>query len=103
MASNIECLKAANEILGDRWTPQLLRAIHNGHSLRFCQIQDTVGGINPRTLSTRLNMLEANGIISSIADTTPCYNCYQLTKKGQELIPILTGMGKWSKKYRQST
>jgi len=57
----IGCVKAATEILGDKWTPQLLRFFLNNEVVRFCQLQDLVGGINPRTLSARLSSLEEQG------------------------------------------
>ena len=50
----IGCVRAATDILGDKWTPQLLRFFANEESVRFCQLQDLVGGINPRTLSVSL-------------------------------------------------
>lgn len=95
----IGCVKAATEILGDKWTPQLLRFFVNEESVRFCQIQDLVEGINPRTLSARLDNLEHEGIIEKVflAEKNRCE--YRLTKKGQELTPILRDMEAWSHRY----
>lgn len=103
MKQNIGCIKAANEILGDKWTPQLLRAISNNDRIRFCQLQDAVGGINPRTLSNRLNNLEEKGVIISRPDAQSSYNSFSLTEKGNGLIPILLDMEKWSKKYHKNS
>lgn len=95
----IGCVKAATRILGDKWTPQLLRFFVNEESVRFCQIQDLVEGINPRTLSARLDNLEKEGIIEKVTepDKTRCE--YRLTKKGKELTPILHDMQVWSDQY----
>lgn len=94
----IGCVTAATNILGDKWTPQLLRYFVNEESVRFCQLQDLVGGINPRTLSARLNTLEEDGVIERLSTTnTRCE--YKLTKKGRDLMPILVDMQKWSDKY----
>lgn len=95
----IGCVKAATEILGDKWTPQLLRFFINEEVVRFCQLQDLVGGINPRTLSARLLSLEEKGIIEKIShdDSSRCE--YALTPKGSALIPILQDMEAWSAKY----
>ncbi len=92
----IGCVKAATRILGDKWTPQLLRFFINEESVRFCQIQDLVEGINPRTLSARLNDLETEGIIEKTfpKDSARCE--YRLTQKGKELAPILRDMHNWS-------
>ncbi len=95
----IDCVKAATKILGDKWTPQLLRFFVNEDAVRFCQIQDLVEGINPRTLSARLDSLEKEGIIEKIfpAEKSRCE--YRLTQKGKELTPILRDMQAWSDRY----
>lgn len=95
----IGCVKAATRILGDKWTPQLLRFFVNEEKVRFCQIQDLVEGINPRTLSARLDALEKEGIIKKITAPEKSRCEYKLTQKGLELTPILRDMEHWSKKH----
>ena len=99
----IGCVKAATKILGDKWTPQLLRFFINEDSVRFCQIQDLVEGINPRTLSARLDHLEAEGIITKNATTSDSRCEYRLTTKGRDLMPILKDMQAWSDQYAPAT
>ena len=89
---SIGCVKAATAILGDKWTPQILRFFVNEETVRFCQVQDLVEGINPRTLSARLDTLEQNGIIIKQPTTSENRCEYSLTEKGQALIPILRDM-----------
>jgi len=96
---SIGCVKAATRILGDKWTPQLLRFFINEESVRFCQIQDLVEGINPRTLSARLDGLENEGIIEKVTAPEKSRCEYRLTKKGKELTPILRDMQAWSEQY----
>jgi DNA-binding HxlR family transcriptional regulator len=95
----IGCVDSATEILGNKWTPLLLRFFLNERAVRFCQLQESVGGINPRTLCARLEQLENEGIIvkESIGDTSRC--TYRLTKKGEDLMPILQSMQAWSSQY----
>lgn len=97
--ATIGCVKAATEILGDKWTPQLLRFFINNEVVRFCQLQDMVGGINPRTLSARLANLEDQDVIMRLpqGQTSRCE--YTLTNKGKDLLPILRSMQAWSEKY----
>lgn len=99
----IGCVKAATKIIGDKWTPQLLRFFVNEESVRFCQIQDLVEGINPRTLSARLDYLEQEGIITKSATTSESRCEYRLTPKGYELMPILKDMQAWSDRYAPTT
>ncbi len=86
-------------ILGAKWTPQLLYAMHGGTS-RFCEMQKEVGGINPRTLSARLDELERCGIVEKTvyAEMPPRIE-YALTQKGQDLVPILERMAEWGVKH----
>lgn len=96
---SIGCVKAATNVLGDKWTPQLLRFFVNEKSVRFCQIQDLVDGINPRTLSARLDRLEEQGIIEKVYPTDKTRCEYRLTEKGAALKPILHTMDVWSTTY----
>jgi len=98
-ATQVGCIDTATEVLGDKWTPQLLRFFLNEETVRFCQIQDMVGGINPRTLSARLTQLEDQGIVQRL-ETTSSSRCeYRLTQKGQDLLPVLKSMQAWNQKY----
>lgn len=95
----IGCVDAATEILGDKWTPQLLRYFVNEKAVRFCQLQDLTDGINPRTLSARLAHLEQQGIIVKNATTSSSRCEYSMTDKGYDLLPVLKDMQAWSDKY----
>lgn len=98
-AETIGCVKEATRILGDKWTPQLLRFFVNEESVRFCQIQDLVEGINPRTLSARLDSLESSGVIEKVFPTEKSRCEYRLTEKGKALTPILRDMELWGRVY----
>jgi DNA-binding HxlR family transcriptional regulator len=96
---SVGCVKAATEVIGDKWTPQLLRFFINEQSVRFCQLQDLADGINPRTLSARLDRLEELGIIEKTVTTSVARCEYSLTNKGHDLMPIIVDMEAWSSKY----
>lgn len=97
--TSVGCVDEATEILGDKWTPQLLRYFLNERTVRFCQLQELTEGINPRTLSARLAHLEAKGII--MKNATNSSRCeYSLTDKGYDLLPVLRNMQAWSEKYK---
>lgn len=99
MDQSIGCVKAATDILGDKWTPQLLRFFANEKVVRFCQLQDLVGGINPRTLSARLQSLEEKGIITRTPTSSESRCEYQLTPLGETLLPIIRDMEQWGQAY----
>lgn len=98
-SETIGCVDSATSILGNKWTPQLLRYFLNEESVRFCQIQDLVGGINPRTLCARLEQLEDAGVISKQQSEDSSRCVYSLTEKGKDLLPVLQSMQAWSSKY----
>ncbi|HVV25519.1 MAG TPA: helix-turn-helix domain-containing protein [Candidatus Saccharimonadales bacterium] len=97
--SRVGCIAAAMEIIGNKWTALILRDLFAGPK-RFCELEKSVGHINPRTLSQRLDDLEAHGIITkqSFAEVPPRTE-YSLTKKGHDLLPILKQMAAWGTKY----
>src|SRR5690349_17792871 len=79
------CIEAAMDIIGNKWTALILRDLAAGEC-RFCSLEKTVSKINPRTLSKRLDELEAHGIIhkQSFAEVPPRVE-YSLTPKGEDL------------------
>lgn len=93
------CVAAAASIIGAKWTPQILYALfYDVH--RFCELQKEVGGINPRTLSARLDELEAAGIVQKECyPEMPLRVDYSLTTKGKDLVPILERMVEWGEKH----
>jgi DNA-binding HxlR family transcriptional regulator len=95
----VGCIAAAMEIVGNKWTALILRDLFSGPK-RFCELEKSVGNINPRTLSQRLDDLEDHGIISrrSFAEVPPRTE-YTLTSKGSDLAPILKQMAAWGTKY----
>jgi|SRR5581483_2486542 DNA-binding HxlR family transcriptional regulator len=95
----VGCIAAAMEIIGNKWTALILRDLASG-SKRFCLLEKSVGSINPRTLSKRLDDLETQGIITkeSFAEVPPRIE-YTLTQKGYDLIPILQQMAAWGDRY----
>jgi DNA-binding HxlR family transcriptional regulator len=95
----VGCIASAMEIIGNKWTALILRDLFTGPK-RFCELEKSVGTINPRTLSQRLDDLESHGIITkqSFAEVPPRTE-YTLTQKGEDILPILKQMAAWGTKY----
>ena len=67
---------------------------------RFNQFIESIEGVNPKTLSTRLKEMEKNGLISKkIYHETPIRIEYNLTEKGRDFKSILDQMVIFSAKY----
>jgi DNA-binding HxlR family transcriptional regulator len=93
------CIASAMQIIGNKWTALILRDLASGPK-RFGELEKSVSGVNPRTLSQRLDDLEAHGIVTktSYAEMPPRIE-YALTSKGHDLIPVLRQMADWGDKY----
>jgi DNA-binding HxlR family transcriptional regulator len=93
------CIASAMQVICNKWTALIIRDLYEGPK-RFGELEKSVGGINPRTLSQRLDDLEEYGIVTreSFAEVPPRTE-YSLTKKGQDLIPVLEAMATWGTKH----
>jgi DNA-binding HxlR family transcriptional regulator len=72
---------------------RVLWALRDGHAQTFRLLQDSVGGITPNTLNTRLKELREAGVIGHGGEG------YSLTLSGQDLLKRLSDLqafaGKW--------
>ena len=83
---------ACAEIVGAKWTAILVHDLSEG-ARRFSELEHSCDGISPRTLSERLRALEHEGIVvrRSYPESPPRVE-YELTEKGQALLPIIDAM-----------
>src|SRR5256885_13766671 len=83
---------ATAEVVCAKWTLLLVRDLAEGRS-RFCELERSLEGISPRTLSLRLRALEEEGIVERRTyPEVPPRGEYQLTPKGDALLPIIDAM-----------
>jgi len=80
------------DIVCGKWTLLVIRDLAEGRS-RFCELERSLEGISPRTLSLRLRALEEEGIVerTTYPEVPPRVE-YVLTERGRALIPIVDGM-----------
>ena len=83
---------ATAEVVCAKWTLLLVRDLAEGRS-RFCELERSLEGISPRTLSLRLRALEEEGTVErrTYPEVPPRVE-YQLTEKGEALLPIIESM-----------
>ena len=97
---NHSCSVAAcAEIIGAKWTALLVHDLSEG-SRRFSELEHSCPGISPRTLSERLRVLEAEGIVErhSYPESPPRVE-YTLTDKGRGLLPIIHAMSQFGHEF----
>ena len=86
----------AARIIGQKWTLQIVYYLLDGKSVRFCELQDELGGVNPSTLSSRLKMLEEEGLVQRTQiSTIPLHVEYMLTEKGRALESVIRTIIQW--------
>jgi DNA-binding HxlR family transcriptional regulator len=97
---NSECpvCRTADIVCG-KWTLLVIRDLADGRS-RFCELERSLAGISPRTLSLRLRALEEAGIIArqTFPEVPPRVE-YALTEKGRALAPIIESMRAYGREW----
>src|ERR1700747_872259 len=87
-------------VIGSSWTCLILRDLLQHGARRFQDLQDSLDGIAPTTLSERLKTLEQNGVLERrFYSMSPPRAEYVLTAKGRDLGPIVSAMRDWGRKY----
>jgi DNA-binding HxlR family transcriptional regulator len=83
------------EIVCSKWTMLVIRDLSEGRS-RFCELERSLEGISPRTLSLRLRVLEEEGIVArkTYPEVPPRVE-YALTEKGRALAPLIEDMRRY--------
>jgi DNA-binding HxlR family transcriptional regulator len=88
---------AVSQLLGlleARYAMRVLWALRDGHAQTFRLLQDSVGGITPNTLNTRIKELREAGLLGHGSDG------YCVTPAGVDLLKRLSDLpafaAKWS-------
>ncbi len=98
----IDCPVAGTlNVIGERWTILILRDLFLHGPRRFQDFVESFAGIAPNTLSNRLKMLEAEGVVRrEIYSDHPPRLEYRLTEKGKDLGPVLKALKHWGTLYK---
>lgn len=96
--ANCPVCRTADIICG-KWTLLVIRDLAEG-DCRFCELERSLEGISPRTLSLRLRNLEDEGIVTrnTFPEVPPRVE-YALTEKGRALVPLIDGMRTYGRRW----
>ena len=93
-------VESAARIVGQKWTLQIVHHLLDSRCKRFCELQEELGGVNPSTLSSRLKMLEDEGVVNRVQiSSIPPHVEYSLTEMGRELTPIIREVSSWGNRW----
>ena len=86
-------------IISGKWTLLIIRDLTSGVK-RFSQLERSLKGISPKTLSERLHSLEEEGILlrQVFAEVPPRVE-YSLTEKGHDLVDVIACMRCYGKRW----
>lgn len=80
------------DLISNKWSPLILRDLAEGDR-RFSQLERSLAGISPKTLSERLKKLEQADVLSRTCfPEVPPRVEYSLTEKGHALLPVIDTM-----------
>ena len=84
--------------IGDRWSLLvLLTLLDNEHPMRFRDLCKAIPDVSQKMLTSTLRALEADDLIKRTAyPEVPSRVEYELTERGQSLIPLLNQLVDWS-------
>jgi DNA-binding HxlR family transcriptional regulator len=97
---NVGCPVARTaELIGNKWTPLIIRDLVKGEK-RFSELERSLRGISPKTLSERLKKLEDANVVNRtcFAEVPPRVE-YMLTEKGFALLPVIESMRSYGKEW----
>jgi DNA-binding HxlR family transcriptional regulator len=96
-------LATALEVLGDRWTLQVIASMLNGPK-RFGELSASLDGIAPNVLTARLRQLERDGlVIATPYSRRPVRLAYALTDAGRELDDAIALLAWWAARQSGET
>ena len=94
----------ALRILGDPWTPLIIRDMALKGKSSYGEFLRSEEGISTNILADRLARLQAEGVLTY--ETIPrrdTRSAYRLTRKGIDLVAVLLEMIGWSARYDPQT
>ena len=98
-AASARAIERTLEVIGGKWTVQILRDLFEG-TRRFGQLQQSLGGVSPKMLIARLRELEERGLVTrTLYPEIPPRVEYSLTDDGRTLRPIIDAMAEWGETH----
>ncbi len=95
MSKDQEAVNQLFELLESRYAMRVLWALADGHPQTFRLLQDSVGGVTPNTLNTRIKELRAARLVDHNGTG------YRLTPQGADLVRRMGEMRGFASRWYQ--
>lgn len=89
-------------LIGNKWQVLILRDLSLNGTMRFKELQRSIGKISQKVLTSNLHTMEETGLVhrEAFAEVPPRVE-YSLTELGQTLKPVLDAMQAWGEGYKE--
>lgn len=88
-------------LVGSKWKLLIMRDLLLNRSMRFKELQRSLGSVSQKVLTTNLRDMEESGlIVRRVYAEVPPRVEYSLTEIGESLRPIMDAMWKWGEDYQ---
>ncbi|MDO4796697.1 MAG: helix-turn-helix domain-containing protein [Coriobacteriales bacterium] len=89
-------------LIGNKWQVLILRDLTLNGTMRFKELQRSVGKISQKVLTSNLRVMEGSGLVRRevFAEVPPRVE-YSLTELGTTLKPVLDAMWAWGESYKE--
>ncbi len=92
--------QAILSLIDSKWKILILRDLRHG-TMRFGQLQCSIGSVSQKVLTSSLRAMEEDGLVHrEVYPEVPPRVEYSLTELGLSLTPILDAMENWGTDYK---
>ncbi len=92
-AAQNRCSQAVLKLVADYWVLRIIEEISLApDGVRFLNLQRSLGGASPATLTNRLRTLTDEQMVTRNVDDGGQSVVYRLTDRGRRLLPVLTSI-----------
>lgn len=90
-------------LIGNKWQVLILRDLVLNGTMRFKELQRSIGTISQKVLTSNLRTMEDAGLVHrEVFPEVPPRVEYSLTETGKTLKPVLDALWAWGEGYKES-
>ena len=90
-------------LIGNKWQVLILRDLVLNGTMRFKELQRSIGKISQKVLTSNLRTMEDAGLVHrEVFPEVPPRVEYSLTETGRTLKPVLDALWAWGESYKES-
>ena len=90
-------------LIGNKWQVLILRDLVLNGTMRFKELQRSIGKISQKVLTSNLRTMEDTGLVHrEVFPEVPPRVEYSLTETGRTLKPVLDALWNWGESYRET-